>query len=92
MQHNFNDLPLIMKNSKKSPKVNKEKSEKNSKGEAPKKTSKLAPVKVKGKGKEVKNWKNVMDDEDEFGAPLDDNFKDFDDFYSGNEDEDEEDF
>ena len=85
MQHNFNDLPLIMKNSKKSPNGNKEKSEKNSKGEAPKKTSKLAPVKVK-------NWKNVMDDEDEFGAPLDDDFKDFDDFYSGNEDEDEEDF
>jgi hypothetical protein len=79
-----------MKNSKKSPKGKKEKSEKNSKGESSKKPSTLAPAKVKGKGKEVKNWKNVIDDEDEFEAPLDDDFKGFDDFYAGEEDEEED--
>lgn len=79
-----------MKNSKKSPKGKKEKSEKNSKGETPKKASKLAPAKVKGKGNEAKNWKNAVDEEDEFEAPLDDDFKGFDDFYAGEEDEEED--
>ena len=81
-----------MKNSKKSPKGKKEKSEKNLKGETPKKASKLAPAKVKGKGKEAQNWKNAVDEEEDFEAPLDEDFKGFDDFYAGDEDEEEEDF
>lgn len=79
-----------MKNSKKSPKSKKEKSETDLKGENPKKPSKLAPAKLKGKGKEAKKWRNELDEEDEFGAPLEDDFKGFDDFYADEEDEEEE--
>lgn len=83
-----------MKSSKKSPKGSKAKTKTKTKrndSEELRKPTKLAPAKVKGKGRENKNWKNqIADEEEEFeDLPLDEDFKGFDDFY---EDEDEEDF